>query len=80
MDTARFNHEHPKLAKKLADNGFFITSPVDLATIACFDRLTPVLVRCGGGRFTCPAQDARHFMDIISKSDDYVRDISLIIN
>lgn len=79
MDTARFNYEHPKLAAKLAANGFFITTPDELATIVLFDRLTPVLVRCGGGRFTAPAQDVNHFLEMVRKSDDYVRDISLII-
>ena len=41
------------------------------------DRLAPVLVRCGGGRFTCPAQDAKHFIRIITEhNEDYVRDVS----
>lgn len=42
------------------------------------DRLQPVLVRCGGGRFSCPAQDLKHFIDIINKEgSDYVRDVSV---
>jgi hypothetical protein len=41
-------------------------------------RLTPVLIRCGGCRFTCPAQDAKHLIAIISRDgQDYVRDVSL---
>lgn len=41
------------------------------------DRLAPVIVRCGGGRFTCPAQDAKHFIQIITEhGEDYVRDVS----
>ena len=41
------------------------------------DGLAPVLVRCGGGRFTCPAQDAKHFIQIITEhGEDYVRDVS----
>lgn len=43
------------------------------------NRLTQVLVRCGGGRFVCAAQDAKHFIDIISKDNsDYVRDVSVV--
>ena len=45
-------------------------------------RLWPILVRCGGGRFTCPAQDVNHFVGIIRESNeergDYVRDVSLV--
>lgn len=53
-------------------------------------RLWPVLIRCGGGRFTCPAQDAIHFIRIIQQSlvlrgnpaphheQDYIRDVSLL--
>jgi hypothetical protein len=49
-------------------------------------RLRPVLVRCGGGRFTCPLQDVKHFIQIIKEHDqikeyaknaDYVRDVSI---
>ena len=44
-------------------------------------RLTPVLVRCGSGRFTTPAQNAAHFIDIIERDEahdaDYVRDVSV---
>ena len=53
----------------------------DLSDLARFDRLRPVLIRCGGGRLTCPAQDANHWINIIEAStgahDDYVRDVSL---
>jgi len=43
------------------------------------DRLQPCLIRCGGGRFSCPAQDVRHFVNIISEhGKDYVRDVSLL--
>ena len=49
----------------------------DLAEIIMENRLEPLLVRCGGGRFICPAQDVTHFIDIITKEGtDYVRDVS----
>ena len=56
----------------------FITKPEQLAELKKLDRLHPVLVRCGGGRFTAAAQDVQHFMDCVTKgSTDYIRDISL---
>lgn len=44
-------------------------------------RLLSVLVRCGGGRFTCPIQDVRHFIALIEsgqdgEATDYVQDVS----
>lgn len=42
-------------------------------------RTAVLLVRCGGGRFTCPAQDVKHFIGIIeANGGDYVRDVSLL--
>ena len=38
-----------------------------------------VLVRCGGGRFSCHAKYAKHFINVISAhGDDYIRDVSTI--
>ena len=49
-----------------------------LSNLVKKDRLAPVLIRCGGGRFTCPAQDAKHFIRIITEhNEDYVRDVSM---
>lgn len=55
----------------------FITNDSDLDKLIAEDRLQPVLVRCGMGRFVCPAQDVKHFTGMVSKSDDYVRDMSV---
>ena len=42
-------------------------------------RLFPILVRCGGGRFTAPAAQVLHFVNIITtEGSDYVRDLSLV--
>lgn len=66
------------LAEKIKKQGYFLT-PEDVEGIIPISRLMPVLVRCNGGRFTCPAQCALHFCKIIGNSGkDYVRDISLI--
>ena len=53
-------------------------SPDDVAVLAATDRLTPLIVRCGSCRFTAPAQDVQHLIDIItSDGRDYVRDVCL---
>ena len=58
--------------------GFLTDKEKDLALLIQEDRLQSVLVRCGGGRFACPAQDVEHFIDIISlEQSDYVRDLSV---
>ena len=68
----------PALSRILQDArahcGFL--SQARLAELAEADRLRMVLIRCGGGRFLCPAQDAAHFIDAID-GRDYVRDVSL---
>lgn len=59
---------------KIHNYGFITKS--DLPGIIAEDRLHPVLVRCGCGRFTCPAQDVEHFIAIIERDGaDYVRDV-----
>ena len=50
-----------------------------LSRLGELDGMRPVLVRCGGGRFTCPAQDTMHFIAIIEMhAGDYIRDVSLL--
>lgn len=62
----------------LATNFGFIASPDDLKKLIEESPLQPVLVRCGGGRFVCPAQCVDHFVKIINQEkSDYVRDISV---
>lgn len=54
----------------------FITSEM-LPEIVKANRFERILVRCGGGRFIVPAQDADHFIQIITRErSDYVRDLS----
>lgn len=60
-----------------AENMGFITDQ-DLPAIIAHNRLELLLVRCGGGRFMCPAQDLNHFIDLIERDGrEYVRDVSL---
>ena len=71
---------HLIIARAKNENMGFITD-TELEGIASdvTTRLTPVLVRCGGGRFRCPAQDAAHFIKIIeSTGKDYVRDVAVL--
>jgi hypothetical protein len=55
----------------------FITTKADLDLIISESPTEKILVRCGGGRFLAPANQAQHFIDIIeNEGSDYVRDIS----
>jgi len=74
------SHEYRQLAEIFhrRGDGFILDS--DLPEIAKIDRLQPCLVRCGGCRFTCAAQDVSHLVGIITKEgSDYVRDISMLM-
>ena len=52
---------------------------VDLPAVIAEDRFCPLIVRCGSGRFTVPAQDCAHFVAIVEKEgSDYIRDISIL--
>lgn len=66
------------LTRAAAQCGFL--SMADVATIAESDRLRQLLVRCGSGRFTCPAQDVAHFYKCVTAGGDYVRDVSLPVS
>lgn len=59
----------------LASPGGFIRD-TELSAIIEADRLCWLLVRCGGCRFSCPAQDISRLLWCIGKGGDYVRDIS----
>lgn len=54
----------------------FITSPAQLNELKRLDQLCQLLVRCGGCRFLCAAQDVEHLMTCIVAGGDYVRDVS----
>lgn len=49
----------------------------DLAVLAKEKRLTPILLRFGCCRCTCPAQDAKHIIAGLQAIGDYLRDISI---
>lgn len=81
--TKQAAQEALELAKH--NGGFLRLHQIEAIAAEPTTRLTPMLVRCGGGRFTCPAQDVIHFITIIeqhakqnpSASNDYIRDVSL---
>lgn len=64
-----------KIQQLRQENYGFITKD-DLPAIIAENRLQQCLVRCGGCRFVCPAQDVTHLVEIIDASADYVRDVS----
>lgn len=49
----------------------------DLPALMFHDRLVPVLVRCGGCRFTCAAQDVERLVLLVEMGGEYVRDVSV---
>ncbi len=55
--------------------GFIQVNQVD--ALKGWNRLMPVLVRCGGCRFTCPIQDLETLTGYVEQAGDYVRDVSL---
>jgi hypothetical protein len=58
----------------------FIATKEDEEKLIAEDRFTPVLVRCGNGRFRCAVQDLAHFVKVINASkEDYVRDASVTL-
>jgi len=60
-----------------AEAGCFVRD-TDLPGIVAESRLQPLLVRCGSGRFSAPAQDVQHFITIIEREgSDYIRDVSI---
>ena len=65
------------LAIKIDAQGGFISQD-DVEALIKVERLMPVMVRCGGGRFTTAIQNLNHFSNIIEKEgSDYIRDVSL---
>jgi hypothetical protein len=72
-------HEGRMLATIYHRRGDGFLKDCDLPELAKLDRLFPCLVRCGGCRFTCAAQDVYHLTGIITKEgSDHVRDISML--
>jgi len=67
------------IIKKLLDEKCGFVSDKDLPEVIKENRFQQIMVRCGAGRFVCPAQDVQHFVSIIEKEkSDYIRDISII--
>lgn len=64
------------LQKFIQSKPFGFLTEADLAELIKLDRLFPVLVRCGGKRFTCAAQDCAEMIKAIEAAGDYVRDVS----
>ncbi len=59
-----FIQEHPYVTDKVVEE------------LVKLDRLCQLLVRCGGCRFMCAAQDVQHLVRCIEAGGDYVRDVS----
>ncbi len=79
---------NPALAEKIVSQHTFLDEN-DIKEVQKIDRSMLVLVRCGNGRFLCPAQDVNHFISIIEEhaklkeketgqpfQGDHIRDVS----
>lgn len=66
MTQFELQRRNPALHKKIGSQAHCVT-PEDLEEIIKLDRLQQILVKCGNGRFTCPAQDVNHFIMIIDQ-------------
>lgn len=89
----KVNRQDPKLANAIVERGGFIVDD-EVARLIEIDRMMIVMVRCGCGRFMCPVQDMKHFINILERDakandeklsertvdTDYVRDVSLCHN
>lgn len=57
-----------------------VLNVVQLEAVAKIDRMIRVVVRCGCGRFYASADQAPHFIRIVTEhGEDYVRDVSLLV-
>lgn len=64
--------------QKLLDEKYGYITDKDIPEIIKENRLQQVIVRCGSGRFICPAQDLQHFIGIIEREkSEYIRDVSI---
>ncbi len=62
-----------------AQGGFLREPEVAMLAADPSTRLQPLLVRCGGCRFTAPAQDVLHLIRLVEATgEEYVRDVSLL--
>ena len=88
---AKIKAHNPQLGKTIEDRGGFLTQE-DLPKLEAIDRMMLLLVRCNCGRFLTPAQNVKHFVDLITDhanrvqaetgmlvnaNSDYVRDVSI---
>jgi len=64
------------LLTKVEINGGCLSED-DVKSLANLDRLRPLVVICERGRFSCPAQDAAHFIDLVEKGGEHVRYVAL---
>jgi hypothetical protein len=63
-----------KLQQFIRDNPYLTDKT--LPELVKLERLAQVLVRCGGCRFVCAAQDVGHIVAALENAGDYVRDVS----
>lgn len=69
---------HPVIYDDLQEHGFITEEQVNEIANHNETRLCLLLIRCNGGRFLAPAQNVKHYVQIINEcGKDHVRDISI---
>lgn len=65
--------------ERIQKEAFGFITAADMPAIIKENPNYRLLVRCGSGRFVVCADQAQHFIQIISESNrDYVRDVSFV--
>lgn len=65
---------------RLKKESFGYVTAADMPALVKENPNYRLLVKCGSGRFVVCADQAEHFIQIISESNrDYVRDVSFVV-
>lgn len=73
IDMAGWTGEDVKKHVKATRYGFITQPELKIVANDNRTRLELILVRCGGGRFMCPAQDVKHFLEIIEQHNRLIK-------
>lgn len=68
---------HDEVLKALAERHGFLDERIVADLLYLGHGTLPVLIRCGGHRFSCTVAQVPARMAAVEKSGDYVRDVSI---
>lgn len=76
-ESSNWKFKPTALGRFIEARPFGFVTEGDMAELIAIDRLCPLLVRCGGVRFTTGAQYLATMIAMVEKAGDYVRDVSI---